>query len=340
MRLKCIVARKGVEVTVDVEDDETILDIKRKVHEEKGYAVERQVIMVEGPEFLKNSQTIRECGIKESDIILIGLSKTLNIKNETEVDVETKLGGNLGEGLGSSSSSSSLTLGSVEEMPESTKEYSAAVESLTDMGFSPGDVVAAMKAAFYDADRAAEYLMTGMPSVDAHLPATIKGKESFAPGFSIKGGAASKKSRNQKPPPKMEDNWEQDLAKRNFLMNHPIIQSLKDVIFDYEEDHEPYLTDLQETQPELVDAILDNPDILIHGIMGPTPYLDSDSEPDAEADPNPTSEDVATEIGDSDDAVGRLVAMGFERDLVSEVLAACDGDEQNAANVLFDMMSG
>ncbi|KAI8851841.1 hypothetical protein BC829DRAFT_441165 [Chytridium lagenaria] len=371
MKLNCFIARKGDKFTVEVEPAATILDLKVKVQNEKGYSAERQILMLDGPEFLKNTQNLAEAGIKEGDLIIVGLSTKLNIKNETEGldDIVASGSGSKGKAvdLEASSSSSSrpddiitvglasspATLYDTPENVESSAEYQTAVQALVGMGFAPGDVVCAMRAAYNDPDRAAEYLMTGIPNVDAHLPAQIKGKESFS--IPKRG----KKNKGKQPAlfdeADDDENWQRDMARREYLLGHPIMNTLKELIFDSKEEYEPCLADLHNKQPELIDGIMDNPDIFIKAMLGNALDRDSDTGiPDSEdydidqsgvasgstsSATNPIRQSrKRKKSADEEEALDRLAALGFDRDHAADVLAACDGDEEKAANLLFEMM--
>lgn len=43
---------------------------------------------------------------------------------------------------------------------------------------------------------------------------------------------------------------------------------------------------------------------------------------------------------DGDEKVKRLMALGFDRQQCMEVLAACNGNEEHAASLLFEMGGG
>ena len=51
--------------------------------------------------------------------------------------------------------------------------------------------------------------------------------------------------------------------------------------------------------------------------------------------------DSAAHTGDDgDEKVKRLMALGFDRQQCMEVLAACNGNEEHAASLLFEMGGG
>ncbi|KAJ3108115.1 hypothetical protein HDU96_007693 [Phlyctochytrium bullatum] len=138
-----------------------------------------------------------------------------------------------------------------------------------------------------------------------------------------------------------EDRWTSMLDQQEYLRKHPIMQSFKELIFRTGENFGPCIAGLKKSQPELFNIVQDNHAMflaILRGDLRTLREVDSEAE---ESSPAPEKLASAGEGRGSDDrfskSVENLVAFGFDVDQVTEILLACDGDEQQAANLLFEM---
>lgn len=164
----------------------------------------------------------------------------------------------------------------------------------------------ALRAAFYNPDRAVDYLLNGIP--DNPEP-----QERPSAGGNMPSA----------PTGDMGDN---PLA---FLQNNPMFSQLRDRIIREPAFFQTFMNQLAQTQPQLHQAISQNPQQFLQlllggagGGMGEAP----DSDP-------PGTIRVTQE---EKDAIERLTSLGFPKHRAIEAFFACDKNEEWAANYLFE----
>ncbi|ORX36538.1 UV excision repair protein Rad23, partial [Anaeromyces robustus] len=152
--------------------------------------------------------------------------------------------------------------------------YEQAVNNLIEMGFEKDDVVKAMRASFNNPDRAAEYLMTGIPE---HLlpqnppaqPAAQAAAQPAATQGSTPATAAATENQpvnlfeaaaNAARPAGAAAGGQNNLA---FLNNNPEFQRLRELIHTNPQLLQPILQQLGQSNPELMEVISANPDAFV-----------------------------------------------------------------------------
>ncbi|CAO2188288.1 unnamed protein product [Urochloa humidicola] len=98
---------------------------------------------------------------------------------------------------------------------------------------------------------------------------------------------------------------------------------------------EPLLQELGKQNPQIMQSIQENQAEFLHLIDEPAEGAERSSLGQFADAEMPQTIEVTTE---ENEAIQRLVQMGFDRDLVLEVFFACNKDEQMAANYLLDNM--
>ncbi|ORX42749.1 hypothetical protein BCR36DRAFT_587028 [Piromyces finnis] len=212
--------------------------------------------------------------------------------------------------------------------------YEQAVNNLVEMGFEKDQVIKAMRASFNNPDRAAEYLMTGIPE---HLLQPVQPEQPEQPAAqpaAAATGATNTPAENQpinlfeaaanaaaQPAAGGQDN----LA---FLNNNPQFQRIRELIHSNPQLLQPLLQQLSQSNPELMELISANPEAFVH--------LLEEGMGEEQAGENPLG-GVPIQISQEEaEAITRLEALGFERSLVIEAYFACDKNEELAANYLFN----
>jgi len=216
--------------------------------------------------------------------------------------------------------------------------YEQAVNNLMEMGFERDQVVKAMRASFNNPDRAAEYLMTGIPEhllqqnqppqqPAAAQPAAAQPAAAAAPAgnqpvnlFEAAANAAR---------PAAAAGGQNNLA---FLNNNPQFQRIRELIHSNPQLLQPLLQQLGQSNPELMEVISNNPEAFVQLLeqgMGGEEQAQANNPLAGGAIPIQISQEEA-------EAITRLEALGFERSLVIEAYFACDKNEELAANYLFN----
>jgi len=217
--------------------------------------------------------------------------------------------------------------------------YEQAVNNLIEMGFEKEQVVKAMRASFNNPDRAAEYLMTGIPehllpqnpppqSADqaaAQQPAAAQGTTPSGNQPVNLFEAAANAARPASAAPAGQSNL-------SFLNSNPQFQRIRELIHSNPQLLQPLLQQLGQSNPELMEIISSNPDAFVRLL---NEGMGEDQQGD---DGNPYGGAVPIQISQEEaEAITRLEALGFERSLVIEAYFACDKNEELAANYLFNI---
>ncbi|RXW14304.1 hypothetical protein EST38_g11555 [Candolleomyces aberdarensis] len=214
------------------------------------------------------------------------------------------------------------------------------------MGFERDQVQRAMRASFNNPDRAAEYLMTGIPS---HLEAEAAGSAP-AQGAAASGAApAAAQQPASAAAPRAQGNQPQNLFQLaqqqhpqgaaggaamhgglnlDAIRNSPEIVQLRRQLQENPQLAQPMIQQLAAANPGLAQLFAQNPDMLAD-------LLGIDLGDDGEG-PVPPGAQVISVTQEERAAIERLEALGFPREAVLQAYFACDKNEELAANFLFE----
>jgi len=241
-------------------------------------------------------------------------------------------------------------------------ERDAAIANMESMGFARADIDRAMRAAFFNPDRAVEYLLTGIPdsalqesqaqasprpprSGPTSPPAATGGNTAATPATggdepvnlfeaAAQAGQGGRGSGGARVAPTARAGGEAGAAapqalggsSLEFLRNNPQFQQLRQVVQQQPQMLEPILQQVGAGNPQLAQLIATHPEQFLQ-------LLAEDADEDAPLPPGAQAISVTEE---ERDAIDRLCRLGFERDLVIQAYFACDKNEELAANFLFD----
>ena len=205
------------------------------------------------------------------------------------------------------------------------EEYNKAVQNLVEMGFPKDQVVAAMRAAFNNPDRAVEYLMTGIPSNPASAASGVAGAATAAtPGEDdteeIELGDVEGEDEEMEVSDELITAFEA-------LRQIPQFDQVRQMILTQPQLMEPLLAQLAQTNPDLVQLIAQNPQAFLAWIATDGGQL---------ASGGMSGTTVVRLTEEENQAVERLAALGFDKNIALQAYLACDKNEMLAANYLFD----
>jgi len=183
---------KSEKFEIEVEDDNTVNDLKLKIQNDLKLGAADMMNLIHHGKVLTNEQSVLEIGFEENDFVVLMLKKSRPMSNassnsepqgtaprllfscsttsETDRISEnpsagTSAGWSIQPHCGSAVSAevSSEEAGRELNVLVLGDEKEEAISNLMQMGFPEADVRGAMNAAFNNPQRAAEYLLTGIP---------------------------------------------------------------------------------------------------------------------------------------------------------------------------------
>ncbi|KAJ3121042.1 UV excision repair protein RAD23 B [Nowakowskiella sp. JEL0407] len=232
--------------------------------------------------------------------------------------------------------------------------FESAVANLVEMGFERSEVVRAMRAAFNNPDRAAEYLMTGIPeNVARELAPQTPQRTGTTPTTqtaqptttqpSSEGGyvnlfeQAAQQQANQRAGNTGQTGGGAGGAAAQLagLRSSPQFQQLRQLVQAQPHLLEPMLQSLAASNPQLLQLINTNQEAFLQ-LLNEGDDGDDAVAADALAALGGGGQTVIQITPEENEAVQRLVALGFDRDAAVVAYLTCDKNEELAANYLFE----
>ncbi|KAF2243306.1 UV excision repair protein Rad23 [Trematosphaeria pertusa] len=365
---------------IDAEPSETIGQLKGKIQADKGWEVAQQKLIYSG-KILQDANTIESYNIEEKGFIVCMVSRpkttaASSSKAAPSTPAPTTAQTPSAPAPAAPAPSSSTAQNApatpspapAQQSSDSTRfndpsaltmgsEREAAIANMESMGFARADIDQAMRAAYFNPDRAVEYLLTGIPESAAQeqqqaSPRQSRGPTSPPPATGGNTGAAPTTSGGDEPINLFEAAAQAGQGSRggaggarsggtgaaagagaalgsnslDFLRNNPQFQQLRQVVQQQPQMLEPILQQVGAGNPQLAQMIANHPDQFLQ-------LLAEDADEDAPLPPGAQAISVTEE---EREAIERLCRLGFERDLVIQAYFACDKNEELAANFLFD----
>jgi len=365
---------KQQKFTIEAEPSETIGQLKEKISGEKGWEASTQKLIYSG-KILQDDNTIESYKIEEKGFIVCMTSKPKAAPSKpAEPATPAKpvstpavpaapahsLGSNVaqppatpspaptstaGPGSGGSfNDPSALALG---------EQRAAAIANMESMGFEREQIDRAMRAAFFNPDRAVEYLLNGIPETQEERPPAAAPRPAAQP---TEAPAAAQTATADEPVNLFEQaaqqggarggagargagglgalggqgatGEEREMPSLDFLRNNPQFQQLRQVVQQQPAMLEPILQQVAAGNPGLAALIAQNPEAFM-GLLA-----EDAGDDDVQMPPGTVHEIAVTE--EERDAIERLCRLGFDRNDATQAYFACDKNEELAANFLFD----
>jgi len=362
---------------IEAEPSETIGELKSKIQAEKGWEVPQQKLIYSG-KILQDANTVESYSIEEKGFIVCMVSKpkpsaASSSKAAPSTPAPAAAQTPSAPAAPAQSSTTSQNAPATPSPAPATQasgpsfndpsaltmgnEREAAIANMESMGFARADIDAAMRAAFFNPDRAVEYLLTGIPdsarqeqaqaaqaNTPTSPPAAATGNtgatgassggdepinlfEAAAQAGQTRGGSAGgARSGATGGAAGGDAGGALNANSLEFLRNNPQFQQLRQVVQQQPQMLEPILQQVGAGNPQLAAMIARNPEQFLQ-------LLAEDADEDAPLPPGAQAVSVTEE---EREAIERLCRLGFERDLVIQAYFACDKNEELAANFLFD----
>nr|VDD42617.1 unnamed protein product [Brassica oleracea] len=213
------------------------------------------------------------------------------------------------------------------------------VQQIMEMGGGSWDeetVLLALRAAYYNTERAVDYLYSGIPESEeaplTNISGVGSGAEQAAPPPASGGPNAS--PLDLFPQEAVSAAGAGDLGTLEFLRSNDQFQQLRSMVNSNPQILQPMLLELGKQNPQLLRLIQENQAEFVQLLN--EPYEGSDGEMDVFDQPEQEMPHAVNVTPAEQEAIQRLEAMGFDRALVIEAFLACDRNEQLAANYLLE----
>ncbi|KKK16838.1 hypothetical protein P175DRAFT_0506281 [Aspergillus ochraceoroseus IBT 24754] len=359
---------KQQKFVIDAEPSETVGQVKEKISTEKGWDVPQLKLIYSG-KILQDDKTIESYSIEEKGFIVCMVSKP---KTQPTSATPSQGPSTPSRAVASTPAAppapapaqsmntsapavpatpSPASSGAAQAPPAAFNDPSAllsgsqgeqVIAQMESMGFDRSDITRAMRAAFFNPDRAIEYLLNGIPDdiqQEQHQPAAATPAAPQVPTAPIGGAAPAAASAEDEPVNLFEaaaqaGNPEggrtrggaggEGLSNLDFLRNNPHFQQLRQLVQQQPQMLEPILQQVGAGNPQIAQLIGQNEEQFLQLLS---------EEDDSGIAPGTTQIHVTEE---ERDAIERLCRLGFSRDLVIQAYFACDKNEELAANYLFE----
>ncbi|KAK8247012.1 XPC-binding domain-containing protein [Phyllosticta capitalensis] len=358
---------------IEAEPSETIASVKAKITAEKGWEADKQKLIYSG-KILQDDKTVETYNIEEKGFIVCMIAKPKPQPAATsskappstpaKAPAQSSTPAAPAPSSGSTAANAPATPSPAPAAPQTSggepgqfnnpssltmgPEREAAIANMESMGFPRADIDRAMRAAYFNPDRAVEYLLTGIPESALREQAAQGQGASPAP-------AAGAGTQTQQPQATNAAGDPVNLFEAaagqgqggagaggatggagagagagagdlDFLRNNPQFQQLRQLVQQQPQMLEPILQQVGQGNPGLAQMIAQHPDQFLS-------LLSEDHDDDT---PLPPGAQVVSITEEESEAIDRLCRLGFERDLVVQAYFACDKNEELAANFLFD----
>ncbi|ORY79886.1 XPC-binding domain-domain-containing protein [Protomyces lactucae-debilis] len=382
MKLTFKTITKNVKFEIDnVEPETKVADVKARIEQEHGHDAKLQKLIYSG-KILADDRTIASYEIKEKDFIVCMVSKpkavpaaapatpapapAVSLITPAPAAVATPQAPIHAPAAASAPAADAPTPAPVSAGFNDSNAFAAgeartqAVTMLMEMGFERAQVDRAMRAAFNNPDRAAEYLMTGIPEhlLAEQQPQQAAATAGAAPGTPSPATATAPRTGSAAPaaaaaPVRTGNLFEQAAAAAQgggaraggaagaaagggdmsvgdleFLRRDPQFQQLRQMVQQNPQMLEPILQQLAAGNPAVANMIVSNPEAFLGLLADGEEGEDGGALPPGAMQVQVTPEENA--------AIERLQALGFEQQVVLQAYFACDKNEELAANYLFE----
>jgi UV excision repair protein RAD23 len=294
-------------------------DIKARIFKDKGgdFEIDRQKLIYNG-KVLEDSQTLGDIKVDEKKYIVVMASRKKVeqpvVSQSSSSSTATAQPSTPANTTESATGSSSVNAPApVNPTPSLTPEQEETITTVCAMGYERDQVIKALRAAFWNAERAIEYLCTGIP-------------ETVEPAAEEENQADVS----------MDASGDED-DPLVFLRDSPQFAQIAQLVRSAPEMLPQVLEQIAASNPELMQTIRNNQEAFVQmlnqGVTGEQQSVEEAGQPPHQAG------HLTIAVTEADrNAIQRLQAMGFAEQLVIEAYFACDKNEDLAVNYILSRM--
>ncbi|CAN6931594.1 unnamed protein product [Brassica oleracea] len=345
----------GRQFEIRVQSSDTIMAVKKNIEDSQGkdnYPCGQQLLIHNG-KVLKDETTLVENKVTEEGFLVVMLSKSRTAgsssgQSSTQPASTTTTTSSTKPAVPSTTQSTAVsaspvtaqeqpaaqtdTHGQVASSLASGNRLEPLVQQLMDMGGGSWDketVTRALRAAHNNPERAVDYLYSGIPET-AEVAVAASGAALVPPA----SGGPNSSPLDLFPQGTVASAGTGDLGTLEFLRNNDQFQQLRTMVHSNPQILQPMLQELGKQNPQLLRLIQENQAEFLQLVN--EPYEGSDGDADIFDQPEQETPHSINVTQGEQEAIQRLEAMGFDRDLVIEAFLACDRNEELAANYLLE----
>ncbi|KAF1765342.1 hypothetical protein GCK72_005294 [Caenorhabditis remanei] len=302
---------------LELNEEQTIAEVKALVASERGddYAPELQKLIYNG-KILDDATKVGEVGFDSSKFVVVMLAKK-KVTAAEPASTATSSAPVVQENAPSTPAAPASIADPVPAAPAAAEQLTSqqedTVSAITGMGYDREQTIAALRAAFWNADRAVEFLLTGIP-------------EDVVDQEPLLADA---------PAVENEEDANDDL---NMLANMPQLGEIRNMIQQNPEMLAAVLQQLAAVNPRLVQTIQNNQQAFMDILNGSAPPAGGVEEGNAQArQPRRHVIHLSPEEAEAIARIKSIVSNAPEA-LVVEAYFACDKNEEAAINFIFSSL--
>ncbi|GKU92725.1 hypothetical protein SLEP1_g6417 [Rubroshorea leprosula] len=355
---------KGSHFEIRVQPTDTIMAVKKNIEDVQGkdnYPCGQQLLIHNG-KVLKDETTLADNKVTEDGFLVVMLSKSKSIGSSgassaqiasvtpsttapastapaTEVAIQapvSKSSASASDAATANTQSDTYSQAASNLVAGSNLEQT--IQQIMDMGGGNWDketVTRALRAAYNNPERAVDYLYSGIPeTVEVAVPvANISAGQTAETGDAAPAsGAPNSSPLNMFPQETLSGAGAGGLGSLDFLRTNQQFLALRSMVQSNPQILQPMLQELGKQNPQLLRLIQEHQPEFLQLINEPL----EGSEVDIFDQPEQDMPHAVNVTPAEQEAIERLEAMGFDRNLVIEAFLACDRNEELAANYLLE----
>ncbi|GLU14132.1 hypothetical protein SLE2022_307200 [Rubroshorea leprosula] len=356
---------KGSHFEIKVQPTDTVMAVKKTIEDVQGkdnYPCGQQLLIHNG-KVLKDETTLADNKVSEDGFLVVMLSKskslgssgassvqtpsttptTTALTSNTEPAAEAVVQAPTSKASASASDTPTVntqndTYGQAASNLVAGSNLEQTIQQIMDMGGGNWDketVSRALRAAYNNPERAVDYLYSGIPeTAEVAVPVVNfpTGQTAETEPAAPASGAPNSSPLNMFPQETLSGAGAGGLGSLDFLRNNQQFVALRSMVQSNPQILQPMLQELGKQNPHLLRLIQEHQAEFLQLINEPLEGSEGDIFDQPEQDmPHAINVTPAEQ-----EAIERLEAMGFDRNLVIEAFLACDRNEEMAANYLLE----
>lgn len=352
---------------IEVENTATVAQVKASNAELRGLAENSQQKLIYSGKILKDTDVVESLNYNEGKDYIVCMVSKAKAKPKPSATPAPEAA----TGASAHAPASGAPSSRADPMPESTQPLSGGVSTpapaafndpsafatgsqldttvanIMELGYPRGQVLLALRRAFNNPDRAVEYLLNGeIPEVNESSVEEVPENPSSEPVNSTQGTAQAPVNREDTTDVNLFDvaaaGEEQEPDFQQLLnLDDQQVEQLRQLSAENPRHIATIIEPLIQQNPQVGEVITHNLEAFLRWIASGSLLSGEDVDADdllsdSGGEHASLPEQVIQITPEENEAISRLVELGFDRSLVIQAYFACDKNEEIAANYLFE----